>query len=70
MTEQTANQEIQARRAQLLQPIVEDVRAAIGRVAKSKGYDSVIDNSAGLVVWTADDKNDITAMVISEMTKK
>jgi outer membrane protein len=70
MTEQTANQEIQARRAQLLQPIVEDVRKAIGRVAKLRGYDSVIDNSAGLVVWTADDKNDITALVITEMIKK
>jgi outer membrane protein len=70
MTEQTANQEIQARRAQLLQPIVEKVRAAIGRVAKLKGYDAVIDNSAGMVVWTADDKNEITAAVILEMTKK
>lgn len=70
MTEQTANQEIQARRGQLLQPIIEEVRAAIGRVAKSRGYDSVLDNSAGMVVWTANTGNDITAAVISEMLKK
>lgn len=70
MTEQTANQEIQARRGQLLQPIIEEVRAAIGRVAKSRGYDSVLDNSAGMVVWTSNTTNDITAAVIAEMLKK
>lgn len=70
MTEQTANQEIQARRGQLLQPIIEEVRAAIGRVAKSRGYDSVLDNSAGMVVWTSNTANDITAAVIAEMLKK
>jgi outer membrane protein len=70
MTEQTANQEMQAKRGQLLQPIIEEVRAAIGRVAKARGYDAVIDNAAGMVVWTVDDKNDITAAVIGSMLKK
>jgi outer membrane protein len=70
MTEQTANQEMQAKRGQLLQPIIEEVRTAIGKVAKLRGYDAVIDNAAGMVVWTIDDKNDITAAVIKDMLKK
>ena len=69
-TEQMANQDLQGQRAALLKPIVENIKKAIGVVAAAKGYTSVVDNAAGIVLWTANNNDDITAAVIAHMMKK
>ncbi len=69
-TEQVANRDIQMQRANLLKPIVDDIKVAIGVVAAENGYTAVIDNAAQIVLWTASDKDDITAKVIAHMLSK
>jgi len=69
-TQHMAQQEMQMKRAELFEPIINEVKKAIGVVAGKKGYTSVMDNSAGIVVWTANDKDDITAAVIAQMLGK
>lgn len=68
-TEQIGNREIQAQRGNLLKPIVEDIKKAVGEVAAKKGYSSVIDNATGMVIWTANTNDDITDAVIKYMLK-
>lgn len=69
-TEQLGQQEMQNQRSLLLKPIVEDIKKAVGHVAAAKGYTSVIDNAAGIVIWTASASDDITGAVIAHMLKK
>lgn len=69
-TQQMAQQEMQVKRAELFEPLIKDVKAAIDIVARKKGYTSVIDNSAGIVIWTASDNDDLTATVINQMLGK
>jgi len=67
-TEQAGQQDMQAQRGLLLKPIVEDIKKAIGVVAAAKGYSNVIDNATGMVLWSANTNDDITAAVIKHMT--
>jgi len=67
-TEQAGQQDMQAQRGLLLKPIVEDIKKAIGVVAAAKGYSNVIDNATGMVLWSANSNDDITAAVIKHMT--
>ncbi|RAJ10480.1 periplasmic chaperone for outer membrane proteins Skp [Chitinophaga skermanii] len=54
---QAAEQKIEIRRGELLKPVYDKAKKAIDDVAKEKGYNYVIDNSAGilLVMPTGDD---------------
>ena len=60
---------MQYQRAMLLEPIVESIKKASGEVAKAKGYAHVLDNSAGIVLWSANTGDDITGAVIAHMLK-
>ena len=66
-TEQAGNADMQAQRAKLLKPIVEDIKKAIG--AAAKGYTTVMEN-AGIVLWSANGNDEITGAVIKQMTSK
>jgi outer membrane protein len=45
--QQTAQQDIQKKQAELLKPLVEKAKAAIQKVAKAQGFDYVIDATEG-----------------------
>jgi len=55
--QQTAQQELQKKQAELFAPISEKAKAAIDKVAAAKGYDYVIDatQGAGLIVANGPD---------------
>ncbi|MBL7811678.1 MAG: OmpH family outer membrane protein [Bacteroidetes bacterium] len=69
-TEELGSQDVQMQRANLLKPILDDVKKAIAEVAKAKGYSHVVDNSAGIVLYSANTSDDITNLVISGMLAK
>lgn len=66
---QAAGEQDMQYRAMLLEPIVENIKKASGEVAKAKGYSHVFDNSAGIVLWSANTGDDITGAVIAYMLK-
>lgn len=68
-TEQAGNADMQAQRAQLLKPIVDDIKKSIGVVAAAKGYTTVMEN-AGIVLYSANNNDDITNAVIKQMLAK
>ncbi len=68
-TQAAGEQDMQYQRAMLLEPIVENIKKASGEVAKAKGYTHVFDNSAGIVLWSANTGDDITGAVIAYMLK-
>ncbi len=59
-------QEMQNQLAQkqesLLLPILEDLNAKVAEVAKELGYNYIIDDSAGILLYK-EDSNDVTALV-------
>ncbi len=69
-TEEMGNAELQEARAKELQPLVDIIKKAVGEVAKTKGYAHVIDNAAGVVLWSMNPSDDITAAVIAHLLKK
>ncbi|MGB0444278.1 MAG: OmpH family outer membrane protein, partial [Flavobacteriaceae bacterium] len=54
---QTAAQDIQKKQADLLRPIIENARAKIQEVAKSQGFDYVIDASLGGALLMSEGKD-------------
>lgn len=60
--EQEMQQKVMTRREELLKPILDRVNAIIEDVAKEKGYDYIIDVSAGSLLYV-DDEFDITEIV-------
>lgn len=52
--QQTASQEIQKKREELLRPVLEKAREVIQQVAREKGYEYVFDSSTGAGVLMAD----------------
>lgn len=69
-TEEMGTAELQEARVKLLQPLIEVIKKAVGDVAKAKGYTHVIDNAQGVVLWSANASDDITAAVIAQLLKK
>lgn len=63
---QQYQQEMQTQLSQkqesLLLPILEDLNAKVAEVAKELGYNYIIDDSAGILLYK-EDSNDVTAMV-------
>ena len=66
--QQSAQQSIQLKEAELFEPILKKIRDAIDQVAKEKGYAYVFDasNNAGGLVYQ-DDSYDITGLVKSKL---
>jgi outer membrane protein len=54
-TQQTAEEKVGNKRADLMQPITEKANKAIQDVAKAKGYTFILDASAGGIVYAASD---------------
>jgi len=53
-----------------MQPVIALIKDNVGKVATKKGYTQVMDNAAGIVIWSTSDKDDITADVIKAMLTK
>ena len=69
-TQQTAQKDIQNKQMLYMQPIIALIKDNVGKVAGKKGYTQVMDNAAGIVIWSASEKDDITADVIKAMLTK
>lgn len=64
--QQTAQQDLQAKQQELVQPILDKINAAIEKVAKAKHYKYVFDTSLGNPVYFEDD-DDIMNEVKKEL---
>ncbi|MFN0216102.1 MAG: OmpH family outer membrane protein [Saprospiraceae bacterium] len=60
--EQEANQMVNAKREELLKPILEKVDVAIKAVAKENGYTMIFDTSTGAMLFAAETE-DVTELV-------
>jgi len=69
-TQQTASKDIQNKQMLYMQPIIALIKENVGNVAGKKGYTQVVDNAAGIVIWSATEKDDITGDVIKAMLTK
>jgi len=65
--QQNANQQLQQRNYELLQPIYEKVQKAIDDVATQGGFTYILDISKGSVVYTSTDSQNINARVLDEL---
>ena len=62
-----AEQEFDAKRAELLQPILEKIQNAINAVGKEKGYTYIIDTATGAAVYIGTDAVDATKDVKAKL---
>ena len=62
-----AESEFDAKRAELLQPLLEKIQNAINSVGKEKGYTYVIDLATGAAVYVGTDAVDITKDVKNKL---
>jgi len=65
--EQLVQQQVQAKRAELLQPIVAKVEKAIADVAKEGGYYMVFDTSVFNAILFAEESEDLTTQVKAKL---
>jgi outer membrane protein len=64
--EQQAQQQVAAKREELLKPILTKVDDAVKKVAKASGYLMVFDTSSGVMLF-ASDTDDVTPLVKKEL---
>ncbi len=62
-----AEQEFEAKRAELLQPILEKIQNAINAVGKEKGYTYILDTATGAAVYIGADAIDCTKDVKAKL---
>ena len=62
-----AEQEFEAKRAELLQPILEKIQNAINAVGKEKGYTYILDTATGAAVYIGTDAIDCTKDVKAKL---
>lgn len=65
--EQVIQQQVEAKRAELLQPIVEKVEKAIAKVAQENGYVMVFDTSMFNAILFAEQTDDLMPLVKAEL---
>jgi outer membrane protein len=68
--EKEATKVLQEKQEELLEPIVENVKKVIGEVAKSKGYQFVLDSSPGSSVIYSDPAHNLMDAVKAKMIVK
>lgn len=68
-TTQKAQVEIQQKEQELTQPILVKLRAMISEIAKKKGYNVILEKNENTVLFS-EDKDDLTAEVVSSFNKK
>jgi len=64
--EQDMNQQVQDKRKELYQPIIEKVNVAINAIAKEQSFTYIIDASSNVLLY-ADEKNDIGPLVRAKL---
>ena len=64
--ELSAQQKVEQKRKELLDPILKKAESAINSIAKSKGYTFVLDASLGYILY-AKEKNDLTPAVKTKL---
>ena len=69
MMQQSTQDSLKAKMAELVAPIKKKVEAAIAEVAKEKGYSHIIDNSYGTLIY-ADEADNIDAAVKAKLKIK
>jgi outer membrane protein len=62
-----AENEFEAKRAELLKPILDKIQNAINSVGKEKGYTYIIDLATGAAVYVGDNAVDVTKDVKSKL---
>jgi outer membrane protein len=65
--QQTAQQDLQTKEAELLQPIIEKARNAIREVSKENSYTYVFDTSTGALVYWPEESDDILPLVKAKL---
>lgn len=65
--QQNAQQRLQQRNFELLQPIYEKIQNAINEVATREGFTYILDISKGSVVFIANDSKDISETILKEL---
>ncbi len=65
--QQTAQQDLQQKEAELFQPLMEKAQAAIEKVAKTNGFTYVFDLGAGGLLYHSDQSIDILPLVKKEL---
>jgi outer membrane protein len=65
--QQTAQQDLQTKESELLQPIIEKARNAIREVSKENGYTYVFDTSTGALVFWPEESDDILPLVKTKL---
>lgn len=68
--QQNANQQLQQRNYELLQPIYEKVQKAINNVATQGGFTYILDISKGSVVFVSADSQNINSLVLEDLGVK
>jgi outer membrane protein len=61
--QQTAQQDLEKKRMELFQPIQEKALNAVNEVAEENGYTYILDSGIGVIVYAAEDANDILPLV-------
>lgn len=65
--QQTAQQDLQTKEADLLKPIIEKARNTIRAISKEKGYTYVFDTSTGALVFWPEDSDDLLPIVKTKL---
>lgn len=68
--QQTAQQDIQKKEQELLQPVIDKAKAAIKEVAKEKGYTYIFDTSTGSLAYWPETADNIMQLVKAKLNKK
>jgi len=67
--QQTAQEDLQAKEAELTAPVIEKARAAVKDVAKENGYSFIFNSTEGLLLYT-ESADDIMPMVKKKLSLK
>lgn len=65
--EEIANTELEKSQKELMQPVMDKALNAIKEVAKEKGFTYIFDMSSGVLLFTADDSEDILPLVKAKL---
>jgi outer membrane protein len=65
--QQNAQQQLQQRNTELIQPILQKVHQAIDKVSAREGFTYVFDISQGIVVFNSQDSYDLNSLVLTEL---
>ena len=68
--QQAAQRDFQTQQGKLLQPLIDEVNAAIQRVGKANGYTYVFDKSMGFLLYVGAESEDILEKVQKELKIK